>query len=133
MRFSDIQISDKELWLQARDLWRQSKYSQVFSLFQNEQLNKKILNAKSLNDLTDYIVQLENTKDDSFKTDKIKVSSDFIIPKETSERLLFDKFKEISVSEEKPFKEEILFLDKSKSVTLKSLNCDKSLILHSER
>ena len=74
MRFSDIQISDKELWLQARDLWRQSKYSQVFSLFQNEQLNKKILNAKSLNDLTDYIVQLENTKDDSFKTDKIKVS-----------------------------------------------------------
>ena len=74
MRFSDIQISDKELWLQAKDLWRQSKYSQVFSLFQNEQLNKKILNAKSLNDLTDYIVQLENTKDDSFKTDKIKVS-----------------------------------------------------------
>ena len=74
MRFSDIQISDKELWLQAKDLWRQSKYSQVFSLFQNEQLNKKILNAKSLNDLTDYIVQLENTKDDSFKADKIKVS-----------------------------------------------------------
>ena len=74
MRFSDIQISDKELWLQAKDLWRQSKYSQVFSLFQNEQLNKKILNAKSLNDLTDYIVQLENTKYDSFKADKIKVS-----------------------------------------------------------
>ena len=74
MRFSDIQLSDKELWLQAKDLWRQSKYSQVFSLFQNEQLNKKILNAKSLNDLTDYIVQLENIKDDSFKVDKIKVS-----------------------------------------------------------
>lgn len=74
MRFSDIQISDKELWLQAKDLWRRSKYSQVFSLFQNEQLNKKNLNAKSLNDLTDYIVQLENTKDDSFKADKIKVS-----------------------------------------------------------
>lgn len=77
MRFSDIQINDKELWLQARDLWRQSKYSQVFSLFQNEQLNKKILNAKSLNDLTDYIVQLENTKDDSFKADKIKVSKKY--------------------------------------------------------
>nr|DAE92057.1 MAG TPA: hypothetical protein [Siphoviridae sp. ctKy93] len=77
MRFSDIQISDKELWLQAKDLWRQSKYSQVFSLFQNEQLNKKILNAKSLNDLTDYIVQLENTKDDSFKADKIKVSKTY--------------------------------------------------------
>lgn len=74
MRFSDIQLSDKELWLQAKDLWRQSKYSQVFSLFQNGQLNKKILNAKSLNDLTDYIVQLENTKDDFFKVDKIKVS-----------------------------------------------------------
>lgn len=74
MRFSDIQLSDKELWLQAKDLWRQSKYSQVFSLFQNEQLNKKNLNAKSLNDLTDYIVQLENTKDDSFKVDKIKLS-----------------------------------------------------------
>lgn len=74
MRFSDIQLSDKELWLQVKDLWRQSKYSQVFSLFQNEQLNKKNLNAKSLNDLTDYIVQLENTKDDSFKADKIKVS-----------------------------------------------------------
>ena len=73
MRYSDIQLSDKELWLQARDLWRRSKYSQVFSLFQNEQLNKKILNAKSLNDLTDYVVQLENTKDDSFKADKIKV------------------------------------------------------------
>lgn len=74
MRFSDIQLSDKELWLQVKDLWRQSKYPQVFSLFQNEQLNKKNLNAKSLNDLTDYIVQLENTKDDSFKVDKIKVS-----------------------------------------------------------
>lgn len=78
MRFSDIQISDKELWLQTRDLWRQSKYSQIFSLFQNEQLNKKVLNAKSLNDLTDYIVQLENTKDDSFKADKIKVSKKYL-------------------------------------------------------
>lgn len=77
MRFSDIQISDKELWLQTKDLWRQSKYSQIFSLFQNEQLNKKVLNAKSLNDLTDYIVQLENTKDDSFKADKIKVSKKY--------------------------------------------------------
>lgn len=77
MRFSDIQISDKELWLQTRNLWRQSKYSQIFSLFQNEQLNKKVLNAKSLNDLTDYIVQLENTKDDSFKADKIKVSKQY--------------------------------------------------------
>lgn len=77
MRFSDIQISDKELWLQTKDLWRQSKYSQIFSLFQNEQLNKKVLNAKSLNDLTDYIVQLENTKDDSFKADKIKVSKTY--------------------------------------------------------
>lgn len=77
MRFSDIQISDKELWLQAKDLWRQSKYSQIFSLFQNEQLNKKVLSAKSLNDLTDYIVQLENTKDDSFKADKIKVSKTY--------------------------------------------------------
>ena len=62
MRFSDIQLSDKELWLQAKDLWRQSKYSQVFSLFQNEQLNKKILNAKALNDLLDQMVSHFSTK-----------------------------------------------------------------------
>lgn len=75
MRFSDIQLSDKELLFQTKDWWSQRKYARILSLYQNEQLDKKVLNAKSLNDLTDYVVQLEKAgKDETFKAYKIKVS-----------------------------------------------------------
>lgn len=73
MRFSDIQIDDKTKWGQYQQYWKNGKFTNTLGMLSDEQLAKKGLTAKLLNDLTDYLVQIQNTKDDTFKQDNIPV------------------------------------------------------------
>ena len=71
MKYTDIQLTDKELWAQFQSLYQSGDYTSALALLQNTQLNNKALTADILNVLTDYIVQVENLDDSSFKQDKI--------------------------------------------------------------
>ena len=71
MKYTDIQLTDKELWAQFQSLYKSSNYASALSLLQNTQLKNKALTADILNALTDYIVQVEQLNDSTFKTDKI--------------------------------------------------------------
>lgn len=71
MKFKDIQLTDKELWGQFQSLCQSGDYASALTLLQNTQLTNKALTADVLNALTDYIVQIENTSDSSFKQDRI--------------------------------------------------------------
>lgn len=71
MKYTDIQLTDKELWAQFQSLYKSGNYASALALLQNTQLNNKALTADILNALTDYIVQVEQLNDSTFKTDKI--------------------------------------------------------------
>ena len=71
MKFKDIQLTDKELWGQFQSLCQSGDYTSALAMLQNTQLNNKALTADILNALTDYIVQVEQFNDSTFKTDKI--------------------------------------------------------------
>ena len=71
MKFKDIQLTDKELWGQFQSLCQSGDYTSALAMLQNTQLNNKALTADILNVLTDYIVQVEQLNDSSFKADKI--------------------------------------------------------------
>ena len=71
MKFKDIQLTDKELWAQFQSLYQSGDYASALTLLQNTQLKNKVLTADILNALTDYIVQVEQLNDSTFKTDKI--------------------------------------------------------------
>ena len=71
MRFQDIQLKDKELWGQFQVMCHAGDYAGALTLLQNTQLSNKGLTAEMLNALTDYIVQIQNTSDPSFKQDRI--------------------------------------------------------------
>lgn len=71
MKYTDIQLTDKELWAQFQSLYKSGNYASALSLLQNTQLKNKALTADILNALTDYIVQVEQLNDSTFKTDKI--------------------------------------------------------------
>lgn len=73
MRFSDIQIDDKTKWGQYQQYWKNDDFTNTLGMLSDEQLAKKGLTAKLLNDLTEYLVQIQNTKDDTFKQDNIPV------------------------------------------------------------
>ena len=73
MRFSDIQIDDKTKWNQYQGYWKDGYFTKTLGMLSDEQLAKKGLTAKLLNDLTDYLVQIQNTRDDTFKQDNIPV------------------------------------------------------------
>lgn len=73
MRFSDIQIDDKTKWGQYQQYWKNGNFTNTLGMLSDERLAKKGLTAKLLNDLTDYLVQIQNTKDDTFKQDNIPV------------------------------------------------------------
>lgn len=73
MRFSDIQIDDKTKWGQYQQYWKNDYFTNTLGMLSDEQLAKKGLTAKLLNDLTDYLVQIQNAKDDTFKQDNIPV------------------------------------------------------------
>ena len=71
MKYTDIQLTDKELWAQFQSLYQSGDYTSALALLQNTQLANKALTADVLNALTDYIVQIQNTSDPSFKQDRI--------------------------------------------------------------
>ena len=71
MKHTDIQLTDKELWAQFQSLYQSGDYASALALLQNTQLNNKALTADILNALTDYIVQVEQLNDSTFKADKI--------------------------------------------------------------
>ena len=71
MKFKDIQLTDKELWAQFQSLYKSGDYVSALAMLQNTQLKNKALTADILNALTDYIVQVEQLNDSTFKTDKI--------------------------------------------------------------
>lgn len=75
MRFSDIQLEDKTKWNQYQGYWKDGCFTNTLGMLTDEQLAKKGLTAKLLNELTDYLVQIQNTKDDTFKQDNIPVQS----------------------------------------------------------
>ena len=71
MKFKDIQLTDKELWGQFQSLCQNGDYASALAMLQNTQLKNKALTADILNALTDYIVQVEQFNDSTFKADKI--------------------------------------------------------------
>ena len=71
MKYTDIQLTDKELWAQFQSLYKSGDYASALTMLQNTQLKNKALTADILNALTDYIVQVEQLNDLTFKTDKI--------------------------------------------------------------
>ena len=71
MKYTDIQLTDKELWAQFQSLYQSGNYASALAFLQNTQLNNKALTAEILNALTDYIVQVEQLNDLTFKADKI--------------------------------------------------------------
>ena len=71
MNYKDIQLTDKELWAQFQSLYQSGDYTSALALLQNTQLNNKALTADIFNALTDYIVQVEQLNDSTFKADKI--------------------------------------------------------------
>ena len=71
MKYTDIQLTDKELWAQFQSLYKSGDYASALAILQNTQLKNKALTADILNVLTDYIVQIEQLNDSTFKADKI--------------------------------------------------------------
>ena len=71
MKYTDIQLTDKELWAQFQSLYQTGNYASALALLQNTQLKDKALTADIFNALTDYIVQVEQLNDSSFKQNKI--------------------------------------------------------------
>ena len=76
IKYQDIHLEDKALWNQFQTEWNSGNYAAAIELLKNAALTNKQLNAAVINDITTVITKLENQKDDSFKTDKIKVASE---------------------------------------------------------
>ena len=75
MKYTDIQLTDKELWAQFQSLYQSGDYTNALTLLQNSQLSSKGLVADVLNAITDYLVQVENLNDPNFKADRAVVQS----------------------------------------------------------
>lgn len=75
MRFSDIQLEDKTKWNQYQGYWKDGYFTNTLGMLSDEQLAKKGLTAKLLNDLTDYLVRVQSLNDDTFKQNNIPVQS----------------------------------------------------------
>ena len=89
MKFSDIQLSDKELWGQFQTAYQQGDFATALSMLNNTQLNNKALTADILNALTDYIVQVEQYNDPDYANDRIRIERQ--IPTDlTSGEVYFD-------------------------------------------
>ena len=75
MKYTDIQLTDKELWAQFQSLYQSGDYASALTLLQNAQLSGKSLIADVLNATADYLVQVENLNDPDFKADRPVVQS----------------------------------------------------------
>lgn len=87
MNYKDIQLTDKELWAQFQSLYQSGDYASALNLLQNSQLKNKALTADNLNALTDYIVQVEQLNDSTFKADRPLVQANQ--PTQTTGQLWF--------------------------------------------
>lgn len=76
MKYQDIHLEDRALRNQFQAEWNSGNYAAAIALLKNASLTNKQLNAEVINDVTTVITTLENQKDDSFKTNKIKVASE---------------------------------------------------------
>ena len=89
MKFSDIQLADKALWQQIQEEWSKGNVDSAQAIMSNTQLDKKVLTAKSLNDLTDKIVEVEQLNDPTYAKDKIKIERQ--VPTDlTTEQVYFE-------------------------------------------
>ena len=89
MKYTDIQLTDKELWAQFQSLYKSGDYASALAILQNTQLNNKALTADILNALTDYIVQVEQFNDPDYANDRIRIERQ--IPTDlTSGEVYFD-------------------------------------------
>ena len=87
MKFTDIQLTDKELWAQFQSLYQSGDYASALSLLQNAQLTNKGLTADVLNAITAHLVQVENLNDSTFKADRPPVQANQ--PTQTTGQLWF--------------------------------------------
>lgn len=76
MKYQDIPLAYKRLQNNVKIFWNRGNYNNVISVTTNPQTISYSLNADTINDITTVITTLESQKDDSFKTDKIKVASE---------------------------------------------------------
>lgn len=76
MKYQDIHLANKRLQTSVKIFWNSGKYNSLLNVTTNPQMSSYSLNADTINDITTVITTLENQKDDSFKTDKIKVASE---------------------------------------------------------
>lgn len=70
----EIHLSDSTLRNNYVEDWEQNNYEDASEILNNTQLNNKKLVAQVFNDITTFIVNLENNSDPSFKSNKIIVS-----------------------------------------------------------
>ena len=73
MKFSDIQLTDKQLWGQFQTAFQQGDFATALALLNNTQLKNKALTAEYLNALTEYIVQVEQLNDPDYANDRIRI------------------------------------------------------------
>lgn len=71
----EIHLSDSNLRNNYIENWKQNNYQGASEILSYSQLNNKKLVAKVFNDITNFIVNLENNSDPSFKSNKIIVSA----------------------------------------------------------
>lgn len=70
----EIHLSDSTLRNNYVEDWEQNNYEDASEILNNTQLNNKKLVAQVFNDITTFIVNLENNFDPSFKSNRIIVS-----------------------------------------------------------
>lgn len=70
----EIHLSDSILRNNYVEDWKQNNYEDASEILNNTQLNNKKLVAQVFNDITTFIVNLENNSDPSFKSNRIIVS-----------------------------------------------------------
>lgn len=71
--YQDIHLEDKALWQQLKTAWDSGNYSTALSTLKLAALSDKQLNSAVINAVTAELTRLQNQKDDTFKSNKIKV------------------------------------------------------------
>ena len=74
-KYSDIDISRRENWLNFIDQMQQGKYTEALAVLQGTSFENIATTAAFWNTLFNYIVNTEELKDDTFKSTKIQTSS----------------------------------------------------------
>lgn len=73
-QYQDINLSDKQDWLDAVDDWSDGNYASAITSMKTDFTNKSLI-ASVINYITSAIVTLEQQDDPTFKADIIKVSA----------------------------------------------------------